>query len=228
MQKQTAYSRYRGASSPQPPPPRKSYRLLIAVIVVLLITLGYGVARLIFQDEPANVSAPAGTTQTRVAAATQTVVVEATQTTPTPAPGPCATGRGSQWIVVSISKRHLWACSAQTQLYDSPVITGIEYLAADLTPTGTYHIYAKVTDKTLNGSDSTGSWSDFVHYWMPFFDNQYGSYGFHDATWRKASDFGNIDPYSPNASHGCIEMPLAAAKWLYNWASVGTAVVIQT
>jgi lipoprotein-anchoring transpeptidase ErfK/SrfK len=129
---------------------------------------------------------------------------------------------------VSVSQRHLWACSQSNVLYDSPVITGMQFLAADLTPVGTYHVYQKITNTTLRGSDSTGSWNDPVSYWMPFLDNQYGEYGFHDATWRPDSAFGNISPNSANASHGCVECPLATAAWLYSWVKVGTTVSIES
>jgi lipoprotein-anchoring transpeptidase ErfK/SrfK len=122
----------------------------------------------------------------------------------------------------------MWACDGTTKAYNSAVITGMENLPADLTPTGTYHIYAKETNRYLNGSDSTGSWHDYVYYWMPFLDNQYGVYGFHDATWRPGNAFGNISSYSSNASHGCVEMPLVAARWLYNWSTIGTTVTIQS
>lgn len=140
----------------------------------------------------------------------------------------CAGNNLNQLVLVSISKRHLWACDYSTVAYSSPVITGMEYLAADLTPTGTYHIYAKETNVYLIGQDSTGSWDDFVHYWMPFLDNQYGAYGFHDATWRPSNAFGNVSPYSSNASHGCVECPLATAAWLYNWTQIGTTVSIES
>lgn len=161
--------------------------------------------------------------------------------TPTPAPaaapapaasvpvvqGPCGGNVLSKFILISISQRHLWACQAQTVAYDSPVVTGMQNLAADLTPTGTYHIYSKQTNVTLTGSDSTGSWDDPVSYWMPFLYNRYGTYGFHDATWRPDSAFGNIDPYSSDGSHGCVELPLATAKWLYDWSYIGTTVTIE-
>jgi lipoprotein-anchoring transpeptidase ErfK/SrfK len=182
---------------------------------------------------------------TNVAKLSQTTRPAATSThkqpvaAPAPAPvapaaaAPAATNNCTgntleEQIVISISQRHLWACNKSSQVYDSPVVTGISYLAADLTPTGTYHIYAKETDQHLAGSDSTGSWDDFVYYWMPFLHNQYGNYGFHDATWRSPSDFGNISANSLNASHGCIELPIATAKWLYNWSYVGTTVTIQS
>lgn len=141
-------------------------------------------------------------------------------------PSICVNATEARTLYISISKRHLWACSAATQVYDSAVVTGMESLPADLTPTGTYRIYDKQTGLYLNGSDSTGSWHDYVYYWMPFLSNQYGVYGFHDATWRKPTDFGNVSPYSNGASHGCVELPLNTAKWVYDWAPVGTTVVI--
>ncbi len=141
---------------------------------------------------------------------------------------PCASNNLNQLILVSISQRHLWACDYTAVEYNTPVVTGMQFLAADLTPTGTYHIYAKETNLYLTGHDSTGSWDDFVHYWQPFLYNQYGAYGLHDATWRSPSAFGNISPNSTNASHGCVELPLAASEWLYNWDSIGTTVTIES
>lgn len=139
----------------------------------------------------------------------------------------CLSNSQDQLIVIGIGQRHLWACHNYKVMYDTPVVTGMANYVADKTPTGTFHIYAKQTNTTLTGADSTGQWSDPVSYWMPFLDNQYGSYGFHDATWRPASAFGNIDPSSNQASHGCVELPLAASKWLYDWSQVGTAVTIE-
>jgi lipoprotein-anchoring transpeptidase ErfK/SrfK len=150
--------------------------------------------------------------------------VAATQTTK-PVVNKCANVSG-QLLIISISERHLWACDNDKQAYDSAVVTGMQKLEADLTPVGTYHIYAKQTNQTLTGSDSTGTWNDFVSYWEPFLSNQYGIYGFHEATWRKDNEFGNIDPYSMDGSHGCVELPLATAKWIYDWSVVGTTVSI--
>jgi len=165
------------------------------------------------------------TSVTKKAAAPATPAVAAT--TP-PQPNACASNSLAQLALVSISQRRMWACQGSNQVYTSLVITGMAKYAADVTPTGTFYIYAKERDLYLNGSDSTGSWHDYVYYWMPFLDNQYGAYGFHDATWRPDNAFGNISPDSDNASHGCVEMPLSAATWLYNWASVGTTVKVES
>jgi lipoprotein-anchoring transpeptidase ErfK/SrfK len=165
------------------------------------------------------------TTQSTNPSSSQSNTAVSNKTAPSNA---CSSNQLPQLVLVSISQRHMWACNSSTQVYDSAVITGMENLPADLTPTGTYHIYTKLTNQVLKGCDTTGCWNDPVSYWLPFLDNQYGTYGFHDATWRAPTDFGNISPYSSNASHGCVEMPLAASRWLYNWSNIGTTITINT
>ncbi|HVV26213.1 MAG TPA: L,D-transpeptidase [Candidatus Saccharimonadales bacterium] len=186
--------------------------LLVALVVGFGLFAGY---RTYHAHHQAKTPAPAP------AAAKQAAAVSA-------GPQECNGNSLDKQIIVSISARHLWACDYHKVVYNTPVVTGMEFLAADLTPPGTYKIYAKQTNVTLTGQDSTGKWSDPVYYWMPFLTNQYGAYGFHDATWRPNNAFGNIDPNSKDASHGCVELPLSASKWLYNWAQVGTQVTIKS
>ena len=198
--------------------------LKIKLLVLALIIAAVGV--FVYRHDQGNNPASAVVTKSSKEAAQ----VVRQQVAPT---NYCAGNTLSQEVIVSISKQHMWDCDGGTTAYDNPVVTGMEMYAADLTPTGTYHIYGRQTDQTLAGHDSTGSWSDPVSYWLPFLDNKYGTYGFHDATWRADSDFGTINinnPYTAasHGSHGCVEMSLASAKWLYNWAPVGTAVVIQS
>jgi lipoprotein-anchoring transpeptidase ErfK/SrfK len=195
----------------------------VMLFVIFALIVISGVAYGLYSKSKSNAASTQSNSSTSQQKTTKT-----TAQTAVPATTVCTSNSLSQNIIVSISKRHLWACAGTTVADDAPVVTGMEKLAADLTPTGTYHIYSKQTNLSLKGSDSTGSWDDPVSYWMPFLSNQYGIYGFHDATWRANSDFGNIDPYSSNASHGCVELPLATAKWLYNWSQIGTTVTIQT
>ncbi len=142
-------------------------------------------------------------------------------------PDACSGNKLSQEVIVILSEQHAWACSYTQIEMSSDVVTGYTGNPADVTPTGTYYIYAKEQNVDLKGNDGVTSWNDPVSYWMPFLFNQYGAYGFHDATWRTPNQFGHISTASPNASHGCVEMPLASAAWLYSWAKIGTAVTIK-
>lgn len=199
----------------------KKPAVLIMVLVLLLGVAGFAYYRLRPKPQTSvTVTKPVSTSKPPAQSPAPTV------TTPAPKTGPCQSNSLSKVVIVSISARHMWGCEATTLVYDSAVVTGQENLAADLTPKGTYHIYGKQTNLYLDGSDSTGSWHDHVSYWMPFLSNQYGVYGFHDATWRPDNDFGNIDPYSNKGSHGCVELTLAAGAWLYGWAPIGTTVSI--
>lgn len=171
-------------------------------------------------------SAIFGVVAPRVLQSQKTATTKSDKTAKIVASGPCDE-IDAKTIIVSIGQRHLWACEDGKVAYDSAVVTGDMNNPENLTPTGSYQIYAKQTDRTLSGSDTKGKWDVHVNYWMPFLHNQYGSYGFHDATWRDNDEFGNVDPYSSAASHGCVELPLMASKWLYDWSAVGTQVVVQ-
>jgi len=152
--------------------------------------------------------------------------------TPAVAPAPvtnqCASNTLDKFVKVSISQGHLWACEGSKQVFDAAVITGMETHEETKTPVGTYKIYGKTTDTRLTGKDSTGSWDRPVSYWMPFLDNQHGTYGFHDASWRPDSEFGKVDPNSDKGSHGCVELTVGASKWLYDWAPTQTTLTVES
>lgn len=223
-----AYSYYRSARRPDPQPsyiaakgsrliPRKLAVVLVLVVAVALVSIlrsGGDAKPVAAASDQSHKSAPSSSAPAVVAA-------------PAKSADKCAGNSQDKLVLVSISQRHLWACAGGKAVYDSPVITGMTAYEATTTPPGTYHIYSKQTNTTLTGTDITGSWSDPVQYWMPFLDNQFGTYGFHDATWRSNDEFGNVSPDSSQASHGCVELPLTTSRWLYDWAAVGTAVTIK-
>lgn len=128
--------------------------------------------------------------------------------------GACASNTHPTLVVVSIGLQHAWMCEGGRQVASTPVTTG-DVAAGDATPTGTWLVQDKQTDRYLVGP----GYRDYVHFWVPF----NGDFGFHDAPWQ-TFPFGSAD-YRTEGSHGCVHLPAAAMAWLYGWARVGSTVV---
>lgn len=179
--------------------------LLLAVVIALVGGLG-GARQSQLADQKEHVAAPLAAARPANA---------------------CAGNTEAKLALVSIGQRRLWLCEGPNQVYQAPVITGMEAQSSTRTPVGTYKIYGMMTNTTLTGSDEAGSWRRGVYYWLPFLDNEHGTYGFHDATWRSERDFGTINPASNKGSHGCVELTKGAMQRLYEWAGIGTAVSVR-
>jgi lipoprotein-anchoring transpeptidase ErfK/SrfK len=216
---QTQYQRHSDPAKKQ-----SSKRLLLVVFVLLVLAVGFNLVKdstsTVPQTNQEKSSQEKVTSINTSSNQESTISKQATST-------PCSSSAVTQNIIVSINQQHLWACQGKSLEYSSAVVTGAEPVG-DGTPLGVYHIYAKYTNQVLRGCDSTGCWNDPVSYWMPFLPGPDGPYGIHDATWRSPTEFGNINPQSDTGSHGCVEMPLTAAQWIYDWAPVGTAVTVES
>ena len=142
-------------------------------------------------------------------------------------PPPAAQGH---LIVVSLSKQALYAYLNGRLVYTSLVTTGEPAL---YTPTGTWHVYAKTTNVWFHSPWAPGSpyyyKPEFVHYVL-LYDSPY--IYIHDATWRSVFGPGTKYPHRDpkfgyeTGSHGCVNISLNAAAWLYAWAPVGTTVQV--
>ena len=126
---------------------------------------------------------------------------------------------GDTYVEISISKQHLWYFKDGKKIVDCDVVTGNQNQYD--TPKGTYGLTYKERDAVLKGSNADGSsYESPVSYWMPF----YGNYGMHDAPWR--SSFGGTI-YQGGGSHGCVNMPVASAKKLFNnLANQGVPIIV--
>ena len=121
---------------------------------------------------------------------------------------------GGTYVEINIGKQRLFCYKDGVKVVDTAVITGKTSASWD-TPVGIYSIYAKQTDRMLTGPD----YSVHVDYWMPF----YQDYGLHDSSWHNIFGY---DLFTLWGSHGCINIPTAAAGVIYNSVSVGTPVIL--
>ncbi|GHT79027.1 hypothetical protein FACS1894104_3050 [Actinomycetota bacterium] len=105
------------------------------------------------------------------------------------------------FIDVNISTQRMMLVRDGWPILESDVVTGAPGLN---TPTGIYHILYKQSPAYLMGNA-------YVVYWMPF---TYQGHGFHDASWQNGV-FGGSRYVQGYGSHGCVNMPFAAAQTLY-------------
>lgn len=110
---------------------------------------------------------------------------------------------GNSYVEINLTAQHLF------MYVDGVLVVETDFVSGNLskayhTPTGAYGLTYKERNATLNGED----YSTPVNYWMPFA----GNVGMHDATWR-GSFGGSI--YKRNGSHGCVNLPLSAAKIIF-------------
>lgn len=129
-----------------------------------------------------------------------------------PAKNPASTGK---WIDVSLSQQRITAYEGSTPVRSALVSTGV---AKTPTPVGTYKIYLRYKSQNMSG----GSKASNDYYYLPNVPNvQYffEGYALHGTYWH--NNFGKP------MSRGCVNLTLADAEWFWNWASMGTQVVIH-
>ena len=126
-------------------------------------------------------------------------------------------GHGLNYIDISIEKQRVILFENGRKVMESACVTGLP-TRERATHYGNFRIAYKQRNRILRGSQNL--YAAFVSYWMPFD----GGIGLHDASWRGKFG-GNI--YQSNGSHGCINLPSAFAKQLYERITVGMPVYVH-
>ncbi len=120
---------------------------------------------------------------------------------------------GNTYAEINLTAQHMFFYKEGKLVVESDFVSGNESRGWS-TPAGVYPLTYKQRNATLKGEN----YSTPVSYWMPF----NGGIGMHDAYWR--SSFGG-KIYKTNGSHGCINLPSAVAKTIYENISAGTPVL---
>lgn len=129
-------------------------------------------------------------------------------------------------IVISLSQQTLYAYKGHRLVLKTYVTTGDSALP---TPTGHFHIFAK-----FHPYEFISPWPQGTRYWYPPSWVSYamefiqGGYFIHDAPWRSVFGPGSnrLDEPGTNygGTHGCVNTPYLAMRFLYSWARIGTPV----
>jgi lipoprotein-anchoring transpeptidase ErfK/SrfK len=114
-----------------------------------------------------------------------------------------------KWIDIDLSDQRLVAYVGTVPVYAIWISTGVPRYP---TVKGQFRIYRKLTSTTMAGP---GYHLPGVP-WTMYYDR---SYAIHGTYWH--NNFGHP------MSHGCVNLPIPDAKWLFDWAPEKTLVVIH-
>jgi lipoprotein-anchoring transpeptidase ErfK/SrfK len=115
----------------------------------------------------------------------------------------------TRWIEINVSTQRLIAWEGGTPIYAIIVSTG-----TDEHPTliGSFAVQSKHRTARMQGDDYDVPDVPFVMYYD-------GNYGIHGAYWHYS--------FGTPVSHGCVNVAVDHAEWLFNWATIGTPVVVH-
>jgi hypothetical protein len=140
--------------------------------------------------------------------------------------GGCENNPAGKVILVSLSQQRLVACDGSSTAYTAPVTSGRPGME---TPTGTTTISFKQSpwlmkpEASCKQGDPCWYKATQVNYVMLF---RSGGYFLHDWPPQEGSAFGRGTQNQRFGSHGCVHVPVGTLASLYNWAPVGTTVIV--
>ena len=137
-----------------------------------------------------------------------------------PPPG-VAYGPDERWVAVDIARQRATAFEGGRPVHVALVTTGSDRWP---TPPGEFRVYARIENETMS-SDGLGIPRDSPegYYLENVYYTQYfvGGVALHYNYWRPDSYFGNV-----RSSHGCVGMRYDDALFFWNFATLGTRVVV--
>jgi hypothetical protein len=127
--------------------------------------------------------------------------------------GSLADPNGERWVLINLTLQYLWAYQGDTVLWQGYISSG---RAGFQTPPGVFYVFSKLPSQTMEGV--LGG----EYYNVPDVpDVMYfteGGHAIHGTYWH--NNFGTP------MSHGCINLPMDVADWMYQWAPMGMRVEI--
>ena len=131
-------------------------------------------------------------------------------------PGPGRWQIGWNEVVVSLGAQRLWAYEGEESVLTTFVSTGTAETWEVETPIGQWRILVKLPMETMTGTVNGEPYQvEDVPYVMYFTDE---GHALHGTYWHNS--------FGTPMSHGCVNLPMDVAEWMYRWAPEGTAVTI--
>jgi hypothetical protein len=124
-------------------------------------------------------------------------------------------GVRGKWVAVNLYEQTMAVYEGRRLVYAALVSSG---LGAWPTRPGLHRVYDKIDNTNMSGAFAADR-SDYYYIedvpWVLYFD---AGISFHGTYWHNKFGF--------QQSHGCVNLSAKDARWLYDWAAVGTYVYV--
>lgn len=121
----------------------------------------------------------------------------------------------NRWIEINLSQQNVSVYENNQLIFAALAATGVDPY---FTQPGLFPIYEKTEAETMTGAFEPGK-ADYYYLdkvpWTMYFDQ---SRALHGAYWRALFGYAQ--------SHGCVNLSVGDAHWLYNWAQEGDWVYV--
>ena len=128
---------------------------------------------------------------------------------PNTKPGAVSAPVAGRWIDINLSQQRLTAYQGNSPVFSTLISSGV---AGRRTPTGRFAVRSKIPAQRMTGPGYNLPGVPYVMYFA-------GANAIHGTYWH--NNFGRP------MSHGCVNMRIPEAKWIYRWASIGTPVSVH-
>ena len=133
----------------------------------------------------------------------------------TPAPVPPGVGPDAAWMDINLFEQTLAAYVGGRMVYATLVSSG---LSGWNTPPGLFQVWRRVESGKMSGADNRPDYYFLEDVpWTLYFNRDIALHG---AYWH--------DGFGYRHSHGCVNLAPLDAKWLFEWATEGVWVQVQS
>lgn len=170
-------------------------------------------------DRPGVANGPATVSGQTATRGTQVQISPPPPPPPSPFDPPAATGWGRR-VVYSKSQQTVWAYDENNTIIKMHRVSGRQD-PRDPLP-GTYRVWSRSLH-TFSVNNPTITWNYMVRFAK---GDRGGNIGFHEIPYQFGRPVQTLDQLGQALSGGCVRQAPADAVWMWNWAQLGTVVVV--
>ena len=180
---------------------------------------GTSIAEALDAPAPANVAGPANASGLTPTRGPQVQILPPPTPEPSPFDPPIDGGDGRR-VVYSKTDQTVWVYDEDNTIIKMHRVSGRQD-PRDPLP-GTYQVWSR-SSRTFSINNPSITWNYMIRFAKGDRD---GNIGFHDIPYQYGRPVQTVDELGQALSGGCVRQASEDAIWMWNWAQIGTVVIV--